>query len=503
MIGILVLLLLLVPSWASATQRPAASCSRADIQAVIDAGTTVAGDEVTVPAGNCEWFTPVVIDGNIKPLTITGNGVGNTVITDSAPDGSGPSNGGLLLRNCSPTNFLTASGFTFIRNALHQSGGTINVGGVALGQVCFRVHHVAVTMPTAGAGAGITVFSAYGLIDHYTCTQTAASGVTAHCMEYWGESSSNFGGVVAAGYQSWARPSSIGTANNLFLEDSTLQITTGMAGGEVLIDGFYGARMVIRHNTFINGHPGWHGTDSSGRSAVGGEVYDNIWINNSAVTLRALVVRGGSAMVYNNKFNGTKKTTNGFNLQYFRVNAGSQISAWNVCNGTNWEVNGLTQNQNAAISALATSTTGGFRFNDTNKEVLGAEGGSNNTYFDGAGAGGYPCRDQPGRGPGQVLAPVFAWNNTSDEGNDIPQLGTFDAFDQAALDALVVSGRDYYNNTDPNTVGFPYTPYPYPHQLQGGGTPQRFAPGINLRRALYDPSLFEFRRDGFIHLVSQ
>jgi hypothetical protein len=35
------------------------------------------------------------------------------------------------------------------------------------------------------------------------------------------------------------------------------------------------------------------------------------------------------------------------------------------------------------------------------------------TWLDGTGTGGYPCRDQPGVGPGQVVEGVYAINNTA------------------------------------------------------------------------------------------
>lgn len=441
-----ILLCFTTPAWAATIN--AASCSDSDVQAAIN--SAAAGDTVTVPSGRCTWTTPVVIAS--KGLTLTGAGIGNTIITDSAPNGTGPANGGLLIIGASATNFVTASGFTFIKNVNHPSGGVIVVSGT-VGETSFRLHHLRLLIASSGS-AGITNFSAYGLIDHVTFDITATGG-SIHAIEGWGE-----GSITDGGYSSWARPSSVGTANNFFIEDNIFNEPTALAGVEVVIDGFTGARFVIRHNTFLNCSPGWHGTDSgSFRGTVSGEMYANVFTNNSTVMLRGLTLRSGTAMIYDNIYRGSNKAWNGYTLQYFRVSALSVISTWQVCNGTNWELNGATYPNNR-VASLA----GRFRFADANKEVLAAEDGTHTRFLDGSGSGGYPCRDQPGIGPGQVSEPIYAWNNTSDDGVTPPMLGPYDAFNQAALNNLVRSGRDYFNNT----MAPGYTAYPYPHPLQAG-----------------------------------
>jgi hypothetical protein len=135
-------------------------------------------------------------------------------------------------------------------------------------------------------------------------------------------------------------------------------------------------------------------------------------------------------------------------------------------------------------------------------------------YFDGNG-GSYPFRDQPGRVHNQVLAPVYEWGNA---GAGLPStlLGT-----DAATNSIIVANRDYYNHSgsftgasgvgsgtlssmpstcttgvaywatdqgnwnasangggqgvlyqcsSPNSWTAYYTPYSYPHPLQGGVT---------------------------------
>lgn len=57
------------------------------------------------------------------------------------------------------------------------------------------------------------------------------------------------------------------------------------------------------------------------------------------------------------------------------------------------------------------------------------------TFFDGNGPGGYPARDEPGRTHNQALAPVYEWDNgTNDPG-------------MSADGTLVKANRDYYNYT--------------------------------------------------------
>ena len=76
---------------------------------------------------------------------------------------------------------------------------------------------------------------------------------------------------------------------------------------------------------------------------------------------------------------------------------------------------------------------------------------------------GYPALYQIGRGKNQVLDPAYVWGNDA-------------SMPVGSGSSNVQAGRDYYLTTK---LG--YTPYTYPHPLQGGTTPPPPLPGdINL-----------------------
>lgn len=448
--SLFLVMLLATPSKAATIN--AVSCSSAHVQSAVNAAT--AGDTVTVPSGNCTWTVPV--DINAKRLTITGAGIGMTTITDSAPNRSGPTNGALLVRGASNTNFVNISGFTFIKNVSHASGGIVNIVGTPE-TVAFRVHHVRFSIPSSGA-ASIYVVGPYGLIDHVTFDVTATRG-SIHAIE-------GFGAVGASdgGFGPWMQPSAIGTNRAIFIEDSQITYSVALAGVEVCIDGFSGVRYVIRYNTFTNCSPGWHGTDSgSYRSLVSAEIYNNTFINNSTRKFRGATIRGGSGVIHNNTYASTVGW-DPYTLQIFRLpGSGLPISNWESCDGSLWEIGStnFSEKTGSRVCSLVGSPQR-VKFCSGNRDLVCADdstcaaagAGTCTTYFDGAASDGYPCRDQPGRGSsGQGLAPWYEWNNTG------PSAPTFEAF---PMNTRIQANRDYYVAT--RAPG--YSPFTYPYPLQ-------------------------------------
>ena len=424
----------------------ASSCAQATIQSAIDSAAS--GDTVTVPAGSCTWTTSVSISN--KGITLRGAGIGQTNITD------GTSGQALKINVDSNTHFVDVSGFTFIKSA-NNSSGMIQMDGTQA-VVGFRFHHNRILMASAGA-RGIVPTSIYGVIDHNTFDVTATDG-SIQMISPSGSPDSTDGGFTP-----WMRPLSLGSINAVFIEDNTFNYGSI---AEDCIDSYGGSRIVIRHNTFNNSHIGFHGTDSGNRrSLFSFEIYENTFNNNTSSTFRAATVRGGTGVVYNNKYGGSHGTWYGVILMVYR-GTGLDQSTWGACNGTNWEIGSTDFKSNASRQS---STNGGVKFCSLDRDRVctsdstcsAASAGTCSTYFDGSGNAGYPCRDQPGRTHNQALEPVYAWGNTG--GVDI---GVYDGGTGANIGNYLQSDRDFVNSSSAKPG---YTAFTYPHPLQSGGAP--------------------------------
>lgn len=419
----------------------AASTSRADVQSAID--SAISGDTVIVPAGSSTWTTAVSVSG--KNLTLQGNGIGSTNITDGT-------SGGALSISANSTDFVRVTGFTFIASGTHTSDGIIDISGTQA-DIAFRFDHNRILISSA-VTRGIIVTSVYGLIDNTTFDITATTG-SIQSVSVWGSSDSTDGG-----YTPWTRSLTLGSQNAVYVEDCTFNYTTAIAGTEDGIDGYGGGRIVIRNSSFTNVTVGFHGTDSGNRRSLHSfEIYDNTFTNNSSTTLRAATIRGGTGVIYGNTYGGSGSGWGGVTLMYYRACPPLDQSAWGTCDGTLWKLNSATLSSNGSREC---STSGTVGFNTTDKETLGTFGGAYQRYFDGPAANGYPGRDQPGITTGQVVDPIYVWSN---DGNNA---GTYDGGSPPAggIEAYIESGRDYINNGTTAKPG--YTALTYPHPLIGG-----------------------------------
>jgi len=175
-------------------------------------------------------------------------------------------------------------------------------------------------------------------------------------------------------------------------------------GSSCLVQGYEGARLVIRKNDIymmlIDGHGYDVQVNAPGlrRSVRWYEVYNNTFSSPLNADVYAFMqVRGGSGVVFGNTL------------------------ANNVQKGA-----GILQ--------------------------LNDESNMGKTYNTGC-SGTWPCPDQIGRGrgnpPTQVGSPLYSWGNTN--------LITVSGY------GLIQPGRDYFDNTQKPG----YTPYTFPHPLTG------------------------------------
>ena len=472
----------------------AASCSQADVQIAVNAAAS--GDTIVVPAGTCNYTTGVNFSN--KSLTIEGQTVvlgtpptvggatDLTIIQDHTRNG----NGVFRALNSSP-HFVTVKGFTFNPSGT-QSSGSVQFVGPDIGNfdVTFRLtgnHFV-----QSGSRGFISV-GTYGLVDHnlFEAPTVSVQSVSIH------------GSVTGRdmGFTPWTKPFTAGTKSAVYLEDNTFNYC---CSGEDAIDAYDGARLVIRHNNFINSHQGFHGTDSGGRSTILWEIYQNTYNNALDVKFDMATIRGGTGFVWGNTYNG--KFAN-VALKLYRACPKTTYGAWGTCDGTHWGLKSLNHSSDLATSA---STAGPAFWCSQDRDLQctkNSDCGTGNTcsaFMDAtSGAAGYPCRDQPGYGPHQVLHPVYAWGNNGGNGIIADNTGQTCG---VGIGNYIAANRDYYNFnasftgasgtgqgllsarpatctplvgyyatdnttfyqcTSTNTWTKYYVPYTYPHPLQG------------------------------------
>ena len=466
---------------ADAATIEAASCSQQDVQAAVDAASD--GDTVLVPAGTATWTSPAGNAPSVriskKAITVQGAGMDKTVITDAT--GARGRQVPFLIVTAEGKPFRI-TGFAFEEHlTANDWSGMIVLGGDGKN---FRIDHCKFANNRI---KGISVGGAcYGVIDHCVFTGRQQSIYVSH---------STLGGG-SYGDGSWSSPLTLGTGKAVYVEDNTFEYAKPTTGTGA-IDSASGGRYVFRHNTVINTTVGTHGTETSGRlrSVRSYEIYGNTFQNKGKrwVLPRAIFLRGGTGVVFDNTFTGYRVAV-GVN-NYRDVNT---FKFWGMADGTSpydrndgvtYDSGSHTGDKGQGVLACAgkewdadqwvgyslrnttTGKSGIIRANTQDTiSVVPAIYGDSLTWNTGDAftiLRAYPCLDQIGRSTGkrlsghdpplpkewpeQALEPLYAWNNTLD-GADVG-IGS---------DSLhVLKNRDFYNGTP--RPG--YKPYTYPHPL--------------------------------------
>jgi len=470
----LLLLLLVAPAFAAT--RTATTCNNTPSQLHVQAAINQAidGDTIALPAGSCSWSVNITTS---KRLTFQGAGVGATIIMDAMSKAAFPNVPQALIWSVSDTGLHRMTGIEWrgTRNLNPPAAGNIGFETIAIGG---RTSQLRIDHNKFVAGDTLAVFVngwIRGVFDHNTFSIWPGLGSGLYVLGAgWGGTGTNYGDA------SWNQAPSMGTADNLFVEDNTFtsEVSTSQIG--FASDSWMGARVVYRRNTFNSLFLGNHGTDSPGRqrSIRHWEVYENTFNTVSGYSRPSMIgARGGTGRVFDNTVNQV---------------AGASISA--VHDFTYYR--GLGHTENYQIPA-----------------TFGLCNGSN-TFDGNTTPAGYPCLDQPGRGQGdlltgdapnpppnppglrQALEPIYGWNNTI---NGTVSPITTEAAQSASDPKYMQEGRDYYNvtnrgaqsarpsnctagatwwSTDTRTLSqctgifwtTLYTPYTYPHPLVSGGT---------------------------------
>jgi hypothetical protein len=395
----------------------AASCSRDDVQAAIDAASN--GDTVIVPAGTVTWDSGITIS---KGILVQGAGMDKTVII--TPGGNSvniTNNTGYLLR---------VTGFTFDGTGYEWAGygQCINIGDAK----DFRIDHIELYNQFNGISVnGI----AEGLVDN--CTYYIHETKHYYTPFPFMYNNVSYDDPSCSHWNYYSEKSlTPGTSMAWYIEDCYIDMDEDMFRSSGILYAGDGGRVVFRYNTGygpvdvceLYGISGWR----PARSFSWAELYENkIHFKNYGYSFQ---FRGGTGVVFDNEITGdTSGWGNDFNLRNDRSCGplehyyceGSIVVRSDQCDGTS-PCDGNTPGMN-----------------------------------------GYPCLDQIGMGPGpmgsQSHEPLYSWNNTYNGAaiyaRDINQC--------PAETSHVLENRDFYNDTP--RPG--YTPYQYPHPLQGAEPP--------------------------------
>jgi len=311
------------------------------------------------------------------------------------------------------------------------------------------------------------------------------------------------------GNGSWADDPYWGSEKFIFIEDNVFD---NPMGAKRSIDGYEGARFVVRYNQFHNSSVSTHGTEGQGRGARAVEEYNNVFRNDHL--LAAPQIRSGSIVTHDNKWTNV---TRGHVLQVYRQFQGSPHWGWS--NGQNaYDDNAPAGPNGYCETGKHTGPSGAALLSDSTKhwapnqwyqpgatyivrnitqEALARSDREkvqsfaiSNTATDikcsALNVSGKALRfntgdtyqiwkvthslDQPGLGKGDLLTglpglpakwprqsadPCYSWNNTTPEGEPV---------NLSSTEPSIKEGRDFFNNTPKPG----YVPFTYPHPLVRG-----------------------------------
>jgi hypothetical protein len=391
---------------------------------------------VTVPAGNCSWSNQLSVGETGWPVTIQGAGANQTFI-DATPYGN--LNGG-----------GSVSPVIQVQQGARITGFNITCGMIQVIGSGFRIDHNAQTCSLAWNLWGTAIFPSN--------TNKQAFGVNPLTSQLKGlvdNNSFNNQRIIvyraALGAGSAPPPAApslpeeqgstlysdalgLGTDNAVYVEDNVFTASDPAAIN--MMDCQHAGEYVLRYNTITNVYPEAHTARAYARACRKWEIYENI-VNGT--TSHVFLIRGGTGVVFNNTYTGTfgnVGNTAGV-IDNVRSVFSDGVNSFGLCDGTQpWD-----GNQNAQ-------------------------------------GPGWPCLDQIGRGMDntgpfnaspppytpqpQTSDPAYFWNNTV---NGLP-LTIF--VNDAASAMILHQGRDYFLSASTAKPG--YTPYQYPHPLQGPPT---------------------------------
>jgi hypothetical protein len=303
---------------AEAATLNASSCNLGDVSAVVR--SAMDGDTVVIPAGTCSWSGPLSISN--KSITLKGQGIGTTVIVST--HASDPN---LLTWATKPSGISKVSDLTFDSGG-PGVGGYLSMVVIAGNTASFVMQNVRLVHRRQRA---ITFHGYVRGVMSRVAVDTYIFAVPIHF------SHENWGGIGDYGDNSWAQDSTMGTAQALYVEDSS--ITCYIGSYCPATDGDAGPRYVFRFNRLTNAQSFHHGLDTPGRprGARQWEYYNNVIVNNVMQGVNPIGARSGTGMVFDNQLTvgGSGSSWAVFDFQTQRANQDPVVNGfffpWNDC----------------------------------------------------------------------------------------------------------------------------------------------------------------------------
>jgi len=138
---------------------------------------------------------------------------------------------------------------------------------------------------------------------------------------------------------SWESTLVPGSANATYIEDNHFDYSSSSVGVDGAWDSYAGARLVFRYNTVKRTSSGSHGLDSGGlRSSLLHELYRNTASNTDSAIYTWANSRGGTHFIFENTISASAGSFNiFFAYQSYRSDDGcTDCASWGICNGANF-----------------------------------------------------------------------------------------------------------------------------------------------------------------------
>ena len=270
--------------------------SAADVQALHSVAFD--GDTITLPTGTFTWTRGVTLT---KAITVTGQGVGSTVIRDAVQHSR------LILWDYSALSNARPrlTGIEFQdggrRSGGQAPGGVIHITGNSENGARFRMDNC----KWVDLNGVLVTTDVLGIIDHCEFDNGIRAGpqIVVYNEHFAGGTYSN---------GSWSAPSYFGTDKFLFFEDDYFYNPNRNISS--IADGYKGARYVVRHCTLYHKQVHTHGTDTGSYPSRGSrafEIYNNT-ITGVASINDVAFIRSGVWLIHDN-------TITGFGSPYFNL----------------------------------------------------------------------------------------------------------------------------------------------------------------------------------------